>query len=188
MIQSGICIDPLYNSCTQLSVLLARHCRVGEKTVDVRDTAEMHIYKCWSECVLTTHLSIASGMDPRRVRDPRLARADPRLQQQQPRQQLPTLNNGVTSNPGSHSVTPPQPFVNAVATMSSQIPPATDMSVPTLTQPQNTHVAPSFKTRPLFCVVCASNQVSHPDISFTQLLKQFTLRIDPWKVILSYCT
>jgi hypothetical protein len=44
MIQSGICIDPLYKLCTQLSVLLARHCRVGEKTVDVRDTAEMHFY------------------------------------------------------------------------------------------------------------------------------------------------
>ncbi|KAH9077504.1 phosphoprotein phosphatase [Lactarius deliciosus] len=99
-------------------------------------------------------------MDPRRGRDPRLARADPRLQQQQQRQQLPTptSNNGVTSNPGSHSVTPPQPFVNAVATMSSQIPPATDTSAPTLTHPQNPPFVPSFKTRPLFCVVCASNQ------------------------------
>ena len=155
------------NPCTQLSVLLARHCRVGEKTVDVRDTAEMHLCKRWREWVLTTLSSIASGMDPRRVRDPRLGRADPRLQQQQQRQQLhtPTPNNGITSNPGSHSVTPPQPFVTAVATMSSQIPPATDMSVPTSTQPQNHPLAPSFKTRPLFCVVCASNQVSCPDIS-----------------------
>src|ERR1700761_1175259 len=113
--------------------------------------------------------SIATGMDPRRVRDPRLGRADPRLQQQQQRQQLhtPTPNNGITSNPGSHSVTPPQPFVTAVATMSSQIPPATDMSAPTSTQPQNPPSAPSFKTRPLFCVVCASNQVGCPDISLT---------------------
>ncbi|KAF8271725.1 phosphoprotein phosphatase [Lactarius quietus] len=98
-------------------------------------------------------------MDPRRVRDPRLARVDPRLQQQQQRQQLHTPpSNGITSNPGSHSVTPPQPFVTAVATMSSQIPPPTDSSAPTLTQPQNPSFAPSFKTRPLFCVVCASNQ------------------------------
>src|SRR6266404_8694437 len=113
-------------------------------------------------------------MDPRRSRDPRLARADPRLQQQQQGQQshTPTLNNpnnGVTSNPGSHSVTPPQPFVNAVATMSSQIPPATDM-VSTTLPPQN--FAPGFKTRPMFCVVCASNQVCYPHNSFTWPPKQ----------------
>ncbi|KAI0285091.1 Ssu72-like protein-domain-containing protein [Russula aff. rugulosa BPL654] len=103
-------------------------------------------------------------MDPRRARDPRLARADPRLQQPQPQQQqhqqlhTPIPNNGINSNPGSHSVTPPQPFVTAMATVSSQILTTADASTSALTQPLNSHSPASFKTRPLFCVVCASNQ------------------------------
>ena len=110
-------------------------------------------------------------MDPRRARDPRLVRTDPRLQQPQPQQQqqqqlrqplpTPTPNNGINSAPGSHSITPPQPFVTAIATVSSQIPQAADTSTSTsaLTHPPDTPSPPSFKTRPLFCVVCASNQV-----------------------------
>jgi len=106
-------------------------------------------------------------MDPRRARDPRLARAgtDPRLQQPQPQQQplrqqlpAPIPNNGINSNPGSHSITPPQPFVNAIATVSSQIPQASDASTSVSTQPPDTRSPACFKTRPLFCVVCASNQ------------------------------
>ena len=108
-------------------------------------------------------------MDPRRARDPRLARADPRLQQpqqqqqqQQQRQQLltPSPNNGSHSNPESHSITPPQPFANAIATVSSQIPPAADASTSASTHALETPSPTSFKTKPLFCVVCASNQVS----------------------------
>jgi len=107
-------------------------------------------------------------MDPRRARDPRLARTgtDPRLQQPQPQQQplrqqlpAPIPNNGINSNPGSHSITPPQPFVNAIATVSSQIPQAADASTSASMQPLDTHSLAGFKTRPLFCVVCASNQV-----------------------------
>ena len=107
-------------------------------------------------------------MDPRRARDPRLARAgtDPRLQQPQPQQQplrqqlpAPIPNNGINSNPGSHSITPPQPFVNAIATVSSQIPQAADASTSVSTQLPDTPSPAGFKTRPLFCVVCASNQV-----------------------------
>ena len=107
-------------------------------------------------------------MDPRRARDPRLARTgtDPRLQQPQPqqqplRQQLPTPipNNGINSNPGSHSITPPQPFVNAIANVSSQIPQAVDASASASMQPSDTPSPAGFKTRPIFCVVCASNQV-----------------------------
>ncbi|KAI0002934.1 Ssu72-like protein-domain-containing protein [Russula compacta] len=99
-------------------------------------------------------------MDPRRARDPRLARADPRLQQPQQRQQsfTPTPNNGFHSNPESHSITPPQPFVNAIATVSSQIPPAADASTSASTHALDTPSPTSFKTKPLFCVVCASNQ------------------------------
>jgi len=119
--------------------------------------------------VLTTFSQIFStGMDPRRARDPRLARTgtDPRLQQPQPQQQplrqqlpAPIPNNGINSNPGSHSITPPQPFVNAIATVSSQIPQAADASTSASMQPLDTHSLAGFKTRPLFCVVCASNQV-----------------------------
>ncbi|KAI0301862.1 Ssu72-like protein-domain-containing protein [Multifurca ochricompacta] len=101
-------------------------------------------------------------MDPRRARDPRLARADPRLQQQQQQQrqqsQMATSNNAIPDL-GLHSVTPPQPFVTAVATVSPQVPSTADTSAPAaLSHPPNPPPAPVFKTRPMFCVVCASNQ------------------------------
>ncbi|KAF8485080.1 phosphoprotein phosphatase [Russula ochroleuca] len=102
-------------------------------------------------------------MDPRRARDPRLARADPRFQQPQPQhpqhQQLPAPipNNGTNSGPGSHSVTPPQPFVTAMASVSSQIPSAADASTSALMNSRDSSSL-TFRTRPLFCVVCASNQ------------------------------
>ena len=148
---------------------------VAEKTVDVRDTSELYLLRYRNDQILMTSPSRSTNtnMDPRRARDPRLAaRADLRLQQPQPHQQqlhqqLPTSfpNNGVNSNPGSHSVTPPQPFVSAMATVSSQIPTAADASTSALTQPMDLHSPASLKTRPLFCVVCASNQVSGSNIS-----------------------
>jgi RNA polymerase II subunit A C-terminal domain phosphatase SSU72 len=98
-------------------------------------------------------------MDPRRTRDPRLARTDPRQQQHQ-QLHTPTPNNGINSNPGSHSITPPQPFVSAMATVSSQVPSAAEASTSALTHSMNPPSAPGLKTRPMFCVVCASNQVS----------------------------
>lgn len=155
----------LYKSTQCSATVLARHCRVAEKTIYVRDTAELHPYMPIKaiDCILTTSRIYTASMDPRRARDPRIARTDPRQQQpQQLRQQLhtPTPNNGINSNPGSHSVTPPQPFVTAMATVSSQVPPAADASTSALSHPPNLSSAPTFKTRPLFCVVCASNQVS----------------------------
>ncbi|KIK99251.1 hypothetical protein PAXRUDRAFT_822945 [Paxillus rubicundulus Ve08.2h10] len=105
-------------------------------------------------------------MDPRRARDPRLARGDPRLQriasgspapqppQQQQQQQQP-----------HHST--PWPFSDPYATSSQTVP----QQVPYRPPSANTTVnvaAPSsndrpeastYKPRPLFCVVCASNQV-----------------------------
>jgi hypothetical protein len=166
----------------------ARRCRVGEKTIDVRDTAELHPYTpikmLDSDCV---RILYSTGMDPRRARDPRLARPDPRQQQPQQRLQLhtPTPNNGINSNPGSHSITPPQPFVTAMATVSSQVPPAADASTSASTHSMNLPSAPGFKIRPLFCVVCASNQVSCSGIRVHMATEEVWYRTDPWKVTLS---
>ncbi|KAJ7283744.1 phosphoprotein phosphatase [Mycena rebaudengoi] len=85
-------------------------------------------------------------MDPRR-RDPRLARADPRLQRvQEPPTSTPTpppqhSENGYTNQPLQH---PP----------SFQDPQGSQSTVPDTT----TSAAVAYKPRPLFCVVCASNQ------------------------------
>ncbi|KAJ7095291.1 phosphoprotein phosphatase [Mycena belliarum] len=88
-------------------------------------------------------------MDPRR-RDPRLARADPRLQRLQqetpaptptPPPQLPQRENGYTNNELSHAVPPYQSDPQSSQTAT----PALATAVP-------------YKQRPLFCVVCASNQ------------------------------
>ncbi|KAI0069076.1 Ssu72-domain-containing protein [Artomyces pyxidatus] len=121
-------------------------------------------------------------MDPRRARDPRLARApDPRLQrplQNAPGPSVPFHQPNYNNTNGSGSApslqpsynttngnvqsfqptpTPPQPFVQAVASASQQIVPQT------VTQPPAQPAKPSgessaYKQRPLFCVVCASNQ------------------------------
>ncbi|KAJ3484432.1 hypothetical protein NLI96_g5655 [Meripilus lineatus] len=110
-------------------------------------------------------------MDPRRARDPRLARADPRLQR-------PHSNSPA---PPSHAPTPPQqppyqqqgyppqasgsnypPFATATPPPQYSSGPASNQqlaqeaqeasSIPPPTQPS------IYKPRPLFCIVCASNQ------------------------------
>ena len=121
-------------------------------------------------------------MDPRRARDPRLARPDPRLQRQgqpgppqysnAPQPPYPTYPQHATSNGSpSHSQTPPQmqpPYSTGPASnqqlqeeaeKASSLPPPATTSQPT---PQPTSDAKGksiYKPRPLFCVVCASNQV-----------------------------
>ncbi|KAJ7499011.1 phosphoprotein phosphatase [Mycena latifolia] len=92
-------------------------------------------------------------MDPRR-RDPRLARADPRLQRLQQETPAPTptpplpqpsqLENGYTNQ----EIPPPQ---NAVAPYQGE----SESSQPITPTPAP---ATPYKQRPLFCVVCASNQ------------------------------
>ncbi|KAF9534823.1 Ssu72-like protein-domain-containing protein [Crepidotus variabilis] len=91
-------------------------------------------------------------MDPRRARDPRLARPDPRIQ------------------PQSYSAQQhPPSFPNLQYPISEPVPSSSSAPTAQLSQPlppQNTNateqqnVAPSavYKQRPLFCVVCASNQ------------------------------
>ena len=93
-------------------------------------------------------------MDPRRARDPRLARA----QQQRQASDPPTPSaipqhikpqpppQPIENDTPPHSTpTPPQPFLQATSEL--------DM-IPGLDPPPQT-----YKQRPLFCVVCASNQV-----------------------------
>lgn len=106
-------------------------------------------------------------MDPRRARDPRLARADPRLQRPQSGSPAPTppppptaatqfqpnwVENGV---PNYSTPPPPQP--------SPQVTPYQQdiqQGQVVTTAPLQPQPSPStYKQRPLFCVVCASNQV-----------------------------
>ena len=89
-------------------------------------------------------------MDPRRARDPRLTRADPRLQRVQsgsPVSTPPPLYNS------SH--TPDQWVENGTDIPATQQPP----QIQNDQQPSQSIVfQPGYKPRPLFCVVCASNQ------------------------------
>ncbi|KAF9055198.1 phosphoprotein phosphatase [Hymenopellis radicata] len=84
-------------------------------------------------------------MDPRR-RDPRLARADPRLQRLQNNEQTP-----------SATPTPPPHASTENGSVSSTPIPSNHVGLPS-----DSNVASSsstaYKPRPLFCVVCASNQ------------------------------
>ena len=130
----------------------------GKTTGNVRDTAEEPNVSLY---ILTDN--IFKEMDPRRTRDPRLARAqaaDPRLQRTTSNSPAPpqAYYNG-SSRPGSNThtpnnPTPPQPFVQAGDTVVQQL--ATDTS--TTGTPQPSPIS-KYKQRPLFCVVCASNQV-----------------------------
>lgn len=90
-------------------------------------------------------------MDPRRSADPRLAR-DPR------RAQDPRLARAAGADPrnGSNSPAPPPPVNVYVQTHAPQ--PISAQSAPVLSEP--VFAAPPYKQRPMFCVVCASNQVS----------------------------
>lgn len=91
-------------------------------------------------------------MDPRRARDPRLARADPRLQR-------------VTAEP-----TPPPDAYRAIPTTAPSLLPSvtpvqqdvapTFSDLATSIGTETSHNNSGYKARPVFCVVCASNNVS----------------------------
>lgn len=98
-------------------------------------------------------------MDPRRARDPRLARADPRLQRMQgnaPSQpQFPTAGSSQMDTGEPSSQIEPQPHP-----ANAPLQPENVEEIDSLERPAP---LPVFKPRPLFCVVCASNQVSLDD-------------------------
>lgn len=125
------------------------------------------------------HTLWSTLMDPRRARDPRLARADPRLQRPHSRSpapvstppQVPTqyhqqwAENGVQNYPNQPT---PQsqgiPYQQPV----QQLPPASAPLPGPVTSP------PAYRQRPLFCIVCASNQVC-PHPIFHEQIKCYTL-------------
>jgi RNA polymerase II subunit A C-terminal domain phosphatase SSU72 len=115
-------------------------------------------------------------MDPRR-RDPRLQaradpRADPRLQQRQPLPPQPPPPNptyGFPPQPDSYNQYPVfQPVPTAEngsgsTIVTSSTPKLEEHSGPACQVVEVTPPSTSgYKPRPLFCVVCASNQVSRP--------------------------
>jgi len=79
-------------------------------------------------------------MDPRRARDPRLVRADPRLQRI-PSNPPPAETN--YTNWSENDGTPAEPMQE-------------DNTQESL--PQNLNAPEPYRARPLFCIVCASNQ------------------------------
>ncbi|CAL1702126.1 unnamed protein product [Somion occarium] len=110
-------------------------------------------------------------MDPRRARDPRLARMDPRLQQRPhsnspvptppqqptpPSQQPPTSSYPQPST-SSYSQYPPMQYSSGPVSNEQLAQEAQDASsLPQQSLPSNN--SSIYKPRPLFCVVCASNQ------------------------------
>lgn len=132
-------------------------------------------------------------MDPRRARDPRLARADPRLQSLPPIESTfqETSPTAVPTHDSQYNVVTRQwSETKSVATLPdsqylSQFQPAnppTELTVDSSLTPSTS----KYKPRPLFCVVCASNQASncHLPHSLSGILKLVLFRIGPWKDIM----
>ncbi|KAI0773840.1 Ssu72-like protein-domain-containing protein [Fomes fomentarius] len=122
-------------------------------------------------------------MDPRRARDPRLARQDPRLQQRSHSNTPSGPSQGPSHQGPLHQAPPYQAPPLQASTSQGYPPPAAPQNYPpypTATPPQypghdasnqqltheaqssatlpHNHTPSSYKPRPLFCVVCASNQ------------------------------
>ncbi len=105
-------------------------------------------------------------MDPRRARDPRLARADPRLQRV-PSNPPPSETN--YANWSENGGTPVEPMQE-------------DNTQESL--PQNLNAPEPYRARPLFCIVCASNQVPSLRRSSAEVrLPPHSSRTDLWKAI-----
>lgn len=103
-------------------------------------------------------------MDPRRARDPRLARADPRLQRPQgnlplPQSQPSQDGDFAMDTEESFPQIEPQPHTASTPTLASNAEEVDSLEAPATIS--------AFNPRPLFCVVCASNQVSLDRPRFT---------------------
>ena len=191
-------------------------CGVEKTTRYVLDTAEASTCVCCDFGSLSDASSYSQNhnMDPRRARDPRLARQDPRLQQQQrshshtptgqPPQSLPhqTLPHQAFPDPPSLQASTSQGFQPPVPSNYPPYPTATppqypghDASNQQLTQEAQLATAPppeqpsGYKQRPLFCVVCASNQVRIP-FQTVPPRSDVLPRTGPWRGTLCYreCT
>jgi hypothetical protein len=144
---------------------------VNMQTYSVRDTAEA-FYLCkqpWEIFNLFSPKSLETPpaylMDPRRVRDPRLARSDPRQTTAGQHAPTPPPASNTSSSPqwsenGLGSALPPAQLAYQSAQHPSNPSPASEFTTP----PSSSDTAPEtpqYKPRPLFCVVCASNQASN---------------------------
>lgn len=87
-------------------------------------------------------------MDPRRARDPRLARADPRLRVQ-------SGSPAPPAPPALVSQNAPSPQLESEGFYSFENQNQENQVNNIQSQPSSS----TYKPRPLFCVVCASNQV-----------------------------
>ncbi|KAG2348796.1 Ssu72-domain-containing protein [Suillus weaverae] len=101
-------------------------------------------------------------MDPRRARDPRLARADPRLLRApsalptpSPQQQSGSVQ-GTTQWTANGAYMASQSMVPNVPVQQADT--ASENAIAGPSTPANNMGSSAYKPRPLFCVVCASNQ------------------------------
>jgi len=102
-------------------------------------------------------------MDPRKARDPRLSRVDPRLQRVDSGSPAPT-----STPPTQQSTLPASQW--AENEMSSSQAPSHHVSDDSTNSIQPQQGPPEYKPRPLFCVVCASNQASYPNCNTSSAL------------------
>lgn len=124
-------------------------------------------------------------MDPRRARDPRLARVDPRLQRVPSGSPVPTPTPPSQNNNPQFSTQWMENGTRNSAAVPPQ-PPSDFQEIPTSeAQGPQIPVQPDYKPRPLFCVVCASNQARLLWHGYIYCLLNLP-RIDQWKVILFY--
>lgn len=122
---------------------------------------------------LDNTLHFRTNMDPRRARDPRLARADPRMQQRpqsgsplnaQPPPPPPSFppQGAGSSMPSYPSASAPPPLAMPYSTTpasNQQLNEEAQDAAAMLQHPAPSTTPRPYKARPLFCVVCASNQV-----------------------------